>query len=74
MYVCGGMSSRNAGEQVFIGTLSAGRFTPDRIGKDQHSIGTANVAFQSNSMRGLWTAANDKIASSGELGSARFCQ
>jgi len=39
VYVCGGMSSRNAGEQVFIGTLSAGRFTPDRIGKDQHSIG-----------------------------------
>jgi len=39
VYVCGGMSSRNTGEQVFIGTLSAGRFTPDRIGKDQYSIG-----------------------------------
>jgi len=33
VYVCGGLSSRNAGEQVFIGTLSAGRFVPDRIAK-----------------------------------------
>jgi len=39
VYVCGGMSSRNAGEQIFIGTLSAGRFVPDRIGKDQYSTG-----------------------------------
>jgi len=39
VYVCGGMSSRNAGEQVFIGTLSSGRFVPDRIGKDQYSTG-----------------------------------
>jgi len=39
MSACGGMSSRNAGEQVFIGTLSAGRFAPDCIGKDQYSIG-----------------------------------
>ena len=39
VYVCSGMSSRNAGEQIFIGTLSAGRFVPDRIGKDQYSKG-----------------------------------
>ena len=39
VYVCGGMGSRNAGEQIFIGTLSAGRFVPDRIGKDQYSKG-----------------------------------
>jgi hypothetical protein len=39
VYVCGGMSSRNASEQVFIGTLSGGRFVPDRIGKDQYSTG-----------------------------------
>jgi hypothetical protein len=39
VYVCGWMNSRNTAEQAFIGTLSAGRFTPDRIGKDQYSTG-----------------------------------
>lgn len=33
------MSSRNTAEHAFIGTLSAGRFSPDRIGKDQYSTG-----------------------------------
>src|SRR4029078_9172859 len=37
VYVCGGMSSRNAGEQVFIGTLSSGRVVPDRIGQGSSS-------------------------------------
>ena len=37
VYVCGWISSRNAAEQAFIGTLSAGRFAPDLIGKDQYS-------------------------------------
>jgi hypothetical protein len=43
IYVCGWMSSRNSKgsqiEQAFMGTLSAGRFAPDRIGKDTYSIG-----------------------------------
>ena len=43
VYVCGWMSSRNSKgsqiEQAFIGTLSAGRFAPDSIGKDTYSIG-----------------------------------
>jgi hypothetical protein len=48
------VSSRNAGEQVFIGTLSAGQFVPDRIGKDQYSTGEVlakckNAAFRSSS-------------------------
>jgi hypothetical protein len=39
VYVCGWITPRNSREQAFIGTLSAGRFTPDRIGKDQYSNG-----------------------------------
>jgi hypothetical protein len=37
VYVCGWMNSKYRAEQVFIGTLSAGRFSPDRIGKDTYS-------------------------------------
>jgi hypothetical protein len=37
VYVCGWMRPRNKNEQPFIGTLSAGRFSPDRIGKDTYS-------------------------------------
>ena len=35
--VCGWVRSRNRAEQAFIGTLSAGRFSPERIGTDQYS-------------------------------------
>jgi hypothetical protein len=31
------MNSNHRAEQAFIGTLSAGRFSPDRIGKDTYS-------------------------------------
>src|SRR5262245_5863910 len=45
VYVCGWLSSKNRGgertEQAFNGTLSAGRFSADRIGKDDYS--TAQV-------------------------------
>jgi hypothetical protein len=44
--VCGWMRPRNGNEQVFIGTLSAGRFSPDRIAKDQYSIGEVLVKCQ----------------------------
>jgi hypothetical protein len=37
VYVCGWMRPRNKNEQAFIGTLSAGRFSPNRIGKDTYS-------------------------------------
>ena len=43
VYVCGWLSFKNRGggriEQAFIGTLSAGRFSPYRIGKDDYSTG-----------------------------------
>jgi hypothetical protein len=45
VYVCGWMSARRGGyrtaEQPFIGTLSAGRFSLERIAKDEYS--TAEV-------------------------------
>jgi hypothetical protein len=41
LYVCGWMDSKNktyrAPEQAFIGTLSAGRFSPGRIGTEANS-------------------------------------
>jgi len=41
VYVCGWMDSNNktyrAPEQAFIGTFSAGRFSPDRIGTNAQS-------------------------------------
>jgi len=43
VYVCGWVSFRTSKgyrtEQAFIGTLSAGRFSPDRVGKDDYSTG-----------------------------------
>jgi len=43
VYLCGWLSYKNSTgnhtEQAFIGTLSAGRFSPDRIGKDDYSTG-----------------------------------
>src|SRR5215472_12160658 len=43
VYVCGWVSFRTSKgyrtEQAFVGTLSAGRFSPDRFGKDQYSTG-----------------------------------
>jgi hypothetical protein len=43
LYVCGWMDSSNkasrSSEQAFIGTFSAGRFSPDRIGTNANSNG-----------------------------------
>ena len=43
VYVCGWVSFRTSKgyrtEQAFVGTLSAGRFSPDGVGKDQYSTG-----------------------------------
>jgi len=43
VYLCGWLSWKNnwggRTEQAFIGTLSDGRFSPDRVGKDDFSTG-----------------------------------
>jgi hypothetical protein len=43
VYLCGWLSWRNGrggrAEQAFIGTLSAGRFSPSRVAKDDYSTG-----------------------------------
>lgn len=42
VYVCGWVNSKNSkgnrtADQAFVGTLSAGQFSPTRIGKDEYS-------------------------------------
>jgi hypothetical protein len=54
VYVCGGMSSRNAGEQIFIGTLSAAGSFPIEsarinILKAKFWPNAKNAAFRSSS-------------------------
>jgi hypothetical protein len=39
IYVCGWVRSRFSREQAFIGALSAGRFSPERIGTNEYSTG-----------------------------------